>query len=181
MQSQGGYPQQANAYRPPPGSPYDQQQLTFPTPSTLDYQAQNASQGPYAPGLPKDPSATPDKPPTGMAAFTAKLKNIAPGQSTEALLNPPPPSFLRPPPHVAFPPFEPIALIGPSERLDKGFVVELPVSRESPHPFAMHDVREEDWTRFLGDLKKAAALTTRDKIVSNVAPMAAGIGISGEH
>ena len=64
--------------------------------------------------------------------------------------------------------------------MDKGFGVELPPSRENPHPFATHDVQEDDWKRFLGDLKKAAALTTRDKIVAGVAPMAAGIGISGQ-
>lgn len=116
-----------------------------------------------------------------MAGLGATLKRIAPGESTEKLLNPPPPSFLRPPPNsLHYPSFEPTWLEGPSERLDKGFASEIPPSNTRPHPFATHDIQEEDWMRLLSDLKKAAALTPRNRVVAGAVPMAAGIGLPGE-
>lgn len=140
--------------------------------------------GVYAPGPRNSASvARPEEPrnQSGLAALGARLQRIAPGQSTEQLLNPPPPPFLRPAPrHLSYPSFEPTYLIGPSERLDKGFASEIPPSRIHPHPFSTHDVREEDWMRFLSDLKKAASLTPRNRVVAGVVPMAAGIGLPGE-
>ncbi|KIP06957.1 hypothetical protein PHLGIDRAFT_434674 [Phlebiopsis gigantea 11061_1 CR5-6] len=73
---------------------------------------------------------------------------FAKSASLESLLNPPPPAFARAP-QAQFP--------------------------YSP-PFATHDVNEEDWTRFLGDLQKIGALSPMNRIVSNVAPLAMGIG-----
>ena len=56
----------------------------------------------------------------GMSAF---VKKIAPGESIEALLSPPPPSFLRPPPQWVrgAPPFAPLVLVGLSKALGSGF------------------------------------------------------------
>ena len=103
---------------------------------------------------------------------TALVKKFAPGESVEALVNPPPPGFLRMPPSLQYPPFEATALIGASKtKLDAGFPPILPPSTDYPHPFITHDVMEEDWVRFVGDLKKAAGLAIMDRVVSNALPM----------
>ncbi|EED84338.1 predicted protein [Postia placenta Mad-698-R] len=105
-----------------------------------------------------------------------KLKDFAPGQSVDALINPPPPSFQRAPAaNLPYPPFEPTSLIGTSNELSNGFPALPPPIMGGPHPFPTHDVHEEDWTRFLHDVKAAASLSGTDRIVSNVAPMAAGL------
>lgn len=99
------------------------------------------------------------------------------GSGTRNLINTPPPSFQRaPPPGLPYPPFPPVALRTASSDLSKGFPkVPPPPPGGEPHPFATHDVHEEDWTRFLNDVKEAAALSTTDRSVSNVAPLALGV------
>ncbi|KAH9887318.1 hypothetical protein C8Q73DRAFT_657318 [Cubamyces lactineus] len=106
----------------------------------------------------------------------------APGPSAtrkelSPLLNPPPPSFQRPPaPGYSYAPFEPLHVPAIGHTLEDGFVSSLPRSRTQPHPFAAHDVAEADWTRFLGDLKRAGAGSLKDRIVMNVAPVAMNFG-----
>jgi len=63
--------------------------------------------------------------------------------------------------------------------LDKGFSTVPPGTAVQPHPFVTHDVCEEDWTRFVGDLQKVGKLSPMNKIVAGVAPMAMGIGLAG--
>ncbi|KAJ8468484.1 hypothetical protein ONZ51_g9614 [Trametes cubensis] len=104
----------------------------------------------------------------------------APGPSRKELsplLNPPPPSFQRAPaPGYSYAPFEPLHVPAIGHTLEDGFVSSLPRSRTQPHPFAAHDVAEADWTRFLGDLKRAGAGSLKDRIVMNVAPVAMNFG-----
>ncbi|KAI0654870.1 hypothetical protein C8Q70DRAFT_899257, partial [Cubamyces menziesii] len=104
----------------------------------------------------------------------------APGPSRKELspmLNPPPPSFQRAPaPGCSYAPFEPLHVPAIGHTLEDGFVSSLPRSRTQPHPFAAHDVAEADWTRFLGDLKRAGAGSLKDRIVMNVAPVAMNFG-----
>lgn len=97
------------------------------------------------------------------------------------VLNPPPPSFTRAPGgNFPYSPFPPCVLHGIGETLDKGFPVVPPPSNVQPHPFATHDVKEEDWARLLGDLKSVSSLSVGQKIGAGVAPMAMGVGFVGE-
>ncbi|KAI8971280.1 hypothetical protein BD414DRAFT_500818 [Trametes punicea] len=94
-----------------------------------------------------------------------------------ALLNPPPPSFQRAPsPRASYAPFEPIHVPAAGHSLEDGFVSSLPPSLTQPHPFSTHDITQEDWRRFLGDVKRAGSLSLKDKIVSNVALTLMGLG-----
>ena len=45
------------------------------------------------------------------------------------------------------------------------------------HPFVSHDILEEDWVRFLGDLGQVGKLSTMNRVVAGVAPMAVGVGL----
>lgn len=105
------------------------------------------------------------------------LRNMAPtGQSVASLLDPPPQQFLRAPrTDLPYGPFEPAALTSLDNNLDKGFPLLAPPVPTVPHPFAMHDVAEDDWQRFLHDVKIASSLSTMDKIKAGVAPMAIGV------
>jgi hypothetical protein len=61
-----------------------------------------------------------------------------------------PSSFSRPaPPYLPYSLFPPMYLIANDNRLDKGFPLLPPPSALQPHPFATHDVNEEDWTRWV--------------------------------
>lgn len=149
------------------------------TPSLQDKKGSSPDGAPSATGQP----AGSDAPKPGMMGkVQGVVKKIAPGEDIEALLIPPPPGFLRTPPsNLPYGPFEPTALVGQKkDKLDSGFPNLIPPSRERPHPFATHDVREEDWMRFVGDMKKAASLALKDKVVSNMLPMAFGLGVVGE-
>lgn len=97
------------------------------------------------------------------------------------LLNPPPPSFKRPPRvDLSYEPFPQCALQSLESQLDKGWPLLPPQSLAQRHPFATHDVQEEDWTRFVTDMKRVGMLSPMNHIVANVAPMAMGLGLAGE-
>lgn len=105
------------------------------------------------------------------------LRNMAPsGQNVASLLDPPPQQFLRAPrADLPYGPFEPGALTSLDAKLDKGFPPLAPPTMTTPHPFATHDVAEDDWQRFLNDVKVASTLSTMDKVKAGVAPMAMGV------
>ena len=128
---------------------------------------------PHAPA-PTDPQAKPKKP--------SFIKRIAPGQTPAQLLNPAPSSFERPPPpNLPYPPFPPMILIG-KEALDKGFLVNLPEASlpwNGPHPFETHDISEEDWARFLHDVKIAASLAPKDRLKAALIPAPIGLLTGG--
>lgn len=109
-----------------------------------------------------------------------KMKSFAPGKGVSALIDPPPPSFTRHPPrNLLYSRFRDTSLLASDNELDHGFPVIVPPASDDPHPFATHDITEEDWTRFLHDIKIAASLSPKDRVVSGVAPMVMGIGITG--
>ena len=64
--------------------------------------------------------------------------------------------------------------------LDHGFPIEPPHTAVQPHPFMIHDIWEEDWTRFLTDIQKAGKLSPMNKIVAAVVPIAMGIRLAGK-
>jgi hypothetical protein len=106
------------------------------------------------------------------------LKAKLMGTSAVDVLNPPPPCFTRPPPNnpLMSAPFPQCTLVSIDSKLDNGFPMLAPPSPLQPHPFVIHDVNEEDWLRFLNDIKVVGALSPMNKIVSGVAPLALGIG-----
>ncbi|KAH9932302.1 uncharacterized protein B0H18DRAFT_987492 [Fomitopsis serialis] len=104
----------------------------------------------------------------------ALVSSLGPDQGVGALLDPPPPSFRRPArPDLSYEPFEPASVKSLDKDLDRGFPLVAPPSRVAPHPFATHDVFEDDWQRFLHDVKLASSLT------SNSAQMGRRVGIVG--
>lgn len=118
------------------------------------------------------PQAGPSRSPSPSSGFRFK------SPTADELLNPPPPGFTRAPPFHEFidQPFQPFSLISIDSKLDKGFPAMPPPSPAQPHPFVVHDVNEEDWTRLLSDIKAAGKLSPLNKIVANVAPGVIGIG-----
>ncbi|KAI0088982.1 hypothetical protein BDY19DRAFT_875756, partial [Irpex rosettiformis] len=99
--------------------------------------------------------------------------------SATELLNPPPPCFTRAPPHheLMTQPFQPISVISIESQLDKGFPSMAPPSPAQTHPFVVHDVQEEDWTRLLNDVKAAGRISPLNRIMAGVAPAVVGVGI----
>ena len=102
------------------------------------------------------------------------------GATPAEILSNLPPAFSRAPPsNVPYTPFPPCTLVSLSHELDKGFPALPPPTMVQPHPFALHDVQEEDWVRFISDLKRAGTLSPMNRIVAGVAPLAMGIGALG--
>lgn len=103
-----------------------------------------------------------------------------PPSSPSDLLNPPPPSFSRPP-QSGFPygPFPLLAHFSQGTGIDGGFASMPPPTHVDPHPFATHDVNEEDWARFLDDTRRAGSLSPLNKFAVGAVPFAVGIGIIG--
>lgn len=98
------------------------------------------------------------------------VQNIAP------LLDPPPPSFLRSSRlDMSYEPFEPTSLRSVSEDLTQGFPQLPPQSRDVPHPFSTHDVSEEDWRRFVLDVRSASML-----LQAAMAPTGRRVGLLGQ-
>ncbi|KAF9810821.1 hypothetical protein IEO21_06769 [Rhodonia placenta] len=194
------------SYAPPQGRPYmlnDPGRATYGQYATRDYDPcrdeSSSDAGPDGRGYNRQsydqerPSTHMVEPtrPSGDARIAANYSELgsqatssSSGSGTRNLINTPPPSFQRaPPPGLPYPPFPPVALRTASSDLSKGFPkVPPPPPGGEPHPFATHDVHEEDWTRFLNDVKEAAALSTTDRSVSNVAPLALGVsfGVAGK-
>lgn len=102
------------------------------------------------------------------------------GANPADILNNAAPGFSRaPPPNLPYSPFPPCALVSLSHELDKGFPALAPPAMVQPHPFALHDIQEADWVRFLSDVKRAGTLSPMNHVVAGVAPMAMGIGLLG--
>jgi hypothetical protein len=68
-----------------------------------------------------------------------------------------------------------MCLISNGKDLSNGFPDLPPPCQMNPHPFATHDVTEEDWKRFLVDVKKAGSLSGAQRIKSNVIPLVTGM------
>jgi hypothetical protein len=72
-----------------------------------------------------------------------------------------------------------MCLISNGKDLSKGFPELPPPSQLSPHPFSAHDITEEDWKRFLADIKKSGSLSPAQRIKSNVIPTVIGASLIG--
>ncbi|KAI9061608.1 hypothetical protein FKP32DRAFT_1528413, partial [Trametes sanguinea] len=82
-----------------------------------------------------------------------------------------------PSPHASYAPFDPIYVAPIGHALEDGFVSSLPYSAMRPHPFAVHDIMEEDWRRFLSDLKRASKLCLKDRMIAGVLPAVKDVGV----
>ena len=115
--------------------------------------------------------------------FMGHVKNFAPGKSPTKLLDPPPPSFTRaPPPGPSYGMFPLLMLVSKGTTLDRGFPYAAPACPTGgaamvPHPFVEHDINEQDWRRFLHDVRVAGSLSPLNRVVSGLAPLALGIGV----
>jgi hypothetical protein len=97
-------------------------------------------------------------------------------------LDPPPPSFGRPAPQPSpqytYAAFPPLTIFSKGDVIADGFDILLPTpppgapSIQGPHPFALHDINEDDWRRFLEDLKIQGGLNGSDRLRSNLVPLA---------
>ena len=137
------------------------------TPSIDHWDDDSGATG-YAPSL---------TPPSKDAPHPDKVGKLVSGRCPQRLLNPPPPCFSRPRSEsMQYPPFPTITVASIGKHyLAKGFPATLPPSETRPHPFATHDVTEEEWMHFLADLKRAAGLGWGDRLVGNVAPLLVGV------
>ncbi|KAI0826273.1 hypothetical protein BC629DRAFT_66135 [Irpex lacteus] len=115
------------------------------------------------------------------SASTHGLKSKFMGNTASDIFESPPPGFSRPPPHndLMYAPFPVFSHISAESSLEKGFPSLIPPSSCQPHPFIVHDVRQEDWERLLNDIKVVSKLSGMDKVISNVAPMVMGVGFLG--
>ncbi|KAJ3522794.1 hypothetical protein NM688_g8824 [Phlebia brevispora] len=133
---------------------------------------------PYEDPLHSTVSSTTEPPRS--SSFFAKMRNFAPGADPISILNPPPPCFSRvPPTSLSYETFRPCILLSLSNELDKGFPAIIPPSSAEAHPFILHDVREEDWIRFLRDIQRAGSLSPMNRFVAGAVPITFGLGYPG--
>ncbi|KAI0784102.1 hypothetical protein C8Q75DRAFT_810448 [Abortiporus biennis] len=175
------YEDDADPPAPPPS--------TYTSPSQQSLRARGSPSHLYSPASPvagpsqsSSTNTTPDPSNSnGVQAFFDKLKTLTPGVDPEKLLNPPPICFYRAPPEVPRTAFPPITTLGFGSKVDKGFLTMPPPTHLNPHPFALHDVNEEDWTTFLSHVKLAASLNGTDAliIIASFATWGIGIGFGG--
>ncbi len=120
---------------------------------------------------------TPDASRSRSPASTPGLKSKFMENTASDIFESPPPRFSRQPPHndVMYAPFPVFSHISADSSLEKGFPSLIPPSSCQPHPFIVHDVRQEDWD----DIKVVSKLSGMDKVISNVAPMVMGVGFLG--
>lgn len=166
-------------------------QASSPSPAPNRFSS-NSPERRYPPPQNQQPSASGSNPYTNslhVQQAQAGLRSRSPSfmdhmrsSDSSNLLNPPPPSFSRAPSsHVSYSQFSPCALLSLEEGLDKGFPIMPPPSPAKPHPFETHDVKEEDWARFLHDLKSVSGLSSvQQHGGAGDASLAMGVGLMGE-
>ena len=124
-----------------------------------------------------------EKPPLSPTLSSESPSDHPPG---ETVLTPPqaaPASFDRAPPlDLPYGAFPPAVLYARSADLERdGFELAPPSCNcaPAPHPFATHDVNEEDWERFLRDVQGAGGLKAVNSVVAQAAPTVAMAGLLG--
>ncbi|KAH7921847.1 hypothetical protein BV22DRAFT_700826 [Leucogyrophana mollusca] len=76
-----------------------------------------------------------------------------------------------PQPDLPYTEFPTLCLVSHTWSLINGFPELPPPCQLQPHPFANHDVTEEDWKQFLSEIKKAASLSKQQRIKYTVIPI----------
>lgn len=87
----------------------------------------------------------------------------------------------RPPRDVPYGSFPPATHYAHDDDLTRGFPLNAPTCAcaPAPHPFVTHDVNEEDWTRFLEDVKGAGGLKPMNALLADAAPTMVMTGFIG--
>lgn len=99
------------------------------------------SNSPYAPVPVPDVAAGPSTPQEGQGGIMVSLGAFFGNKG-------PPPMWQRQPPgQLPYGAFPPMSLISNDKKLTHGFPELPPPCPSNPHPFATHDVTEEDWKR----------------------------------
>ncbi len=174
------YPSTQNPYPPMPVATPPMSAVSYPVgPSLL------GNPSPYALRMGLLSSARGQRGGLGGLGGLAELaglggpRTFAAGTTPSQLLNPPPPSFSRQPPgNLPYSAFPPCALLSISNRLEDGFPALPPPTQVQPHPFAAHDVNEEDWRVFLGHVKVAEDSSSSSFSESLMAGMSPSFGRS---
>ncbi|KAF9238518.1 hypothetical protein BU15DRAFT_88360 [Melanogaster broomeanus] len=172
--NQGYYPPQGppQGYYPPPGPP--QGPSGYPP-----YETAPSGSGSH-PYYTQTPGAGMSQSPQDRTAAAAASGGVGMSLSSFFGDKGPPPMWQRPPrENLPYNQFPPMCLISNGKDLSKGFPELPPPCQLSPHPFASHDIAEEDWKRFLVDVKKSGSLSPAQRIKSNVLPMAVGASFLG--
>lgn len=166
-----GPPQGAYNQGPPQGVP---PQGAYGSPQGTPY-GQGPPQGAYNQGPPQGGYAPPQGAPSSYGSqvtpyggaqpgygqpgpenrgfFNGQQQQFNPDQNERGLfshknpIDPPPPEFSRPPPgHYTYIQFAPVSVLANTERLQDGFAMIPPPARAGDqHPFASHDITQEDW------------------------------------
>ncbi|KIJ62891.1 hypothetical protein HYDPIDRAFT_93790 [Hydnomerulius pinastri MD-312] len=175
-----GYYDQKGQGGPPSGAPYEQSRSGPAGPSSFSPYQQGlsapAGSGSH-PYYSESPGAGPSPQDRGPSP-----SGSAGGMSLGSFFGDkgPPTMWQRPPPqNLPYNQFPPMCLISNGKELSKGFPELPPPCQLSPHPFATHDINEEDWKRFLADVKKAGSLSAAQRIKSNVIPLVTGASFFG--
>jgi hypothetical protein len=66
-------------------------------------------------------------------------------------------------------------LFAEENSLRRGFPSVLPPTSSQPHPFALHDVYETDWTQFLTEMRVVANLNEKDVNTAYCIPVVSAI------
>lgn len=64
--------------------------------------------------------------------------------------------------------FAPFSILSIDANLEHGFPGSKPSSRDHPHPFTTHDVKQEDWMKFLREVQDASKATVGDQVVNGL-------------
>lgn len=113
------------------------------------------SNSPYAPVPVPDVDVGPSTPQQGQGGFMMSLGAFFGNKG-------PPPMWRRQPPQpeqLPYGVFPPMCLVSNDKNLTHGFPELPPPCQLNPHPFATHDVTEEDWRRCVSVVITWAALT----------------------
>jgi len=155
-------------------------------PELMTSEKQNSEKQTHSPKAPMQVRYTPppeDRPPP----YHSSTVPHPPAQSSSSNQNvmsihdtDPAPSFSRQPsPNVPYTSFPLMYLTANGKHLDKGFPLVPPPTPVAPHPFVTHDVNEDDWHRFLNDVKKAGRLTGREQMAAATVPITTHMPLIG--
>ncbi|KAF9223371.1 hypothetical protein BS17DRAFT_135705 [Gyrodon lividus] len=159
--------------QPPHGVPYDQSRSNPPGYSPYQTVPSGSTSQPYYSQTPGAGLSPQDRAPTPSGGGSMSLNSFFGDKGS-------PPMWQRqPPPGLPYNQFPPMCLISNGKDLSKGFPELPPPCQLNPHPFSTHDIVEEDWKRFLTDIKKAGSLSPAQRIKSNVIPLVVGASLVG--
>ncbi|PIL25560.1 hypothetical protein GSI_12368 [Ganoderma sinense ZZ0214-1] len=153
---------------PPPGYDSAPYQPPYPAPQEpIPYLNQQpstrypAAQGPsYSRSAPQGSGSSYPAPQAPPYAYPPAAHPAASSSSSSTVLK------WTPPPARTFARFETITVptVPGRYRLADGFSPDLPPAHEQPHPFASHDVTQEDWLAFLGDIRRITQNTSEERL-----------------